>query len=64
MDYRNADGTVSEMCGNGVRVFARYLNEREREPNSIAVAAPISAALVNASPAGTKVWPSEVSPVP
>ncbi len=25
MDYRNADGSVSEMCGNGVRVFARHL---------------------------------------
>jgi diaminopimelate epimerase len=25
MDYRNADGSVSEMCGNGVRVLARYL---------------------------------------
>jgi diaminopimelate epimerase len=25
MDYRNADGSVSEMCGNGVRVFALYL---------------------------------------
>jgi len=25
MDYRNADGEASEMCGNGVRVFARYL---------------------------------------
>ena len=25
MDYRNADGSVSEMCGNGVRVFAHYL---------------------------------------
>ncbi|MFC4115744.1 diaminopimelate epimerase [Nonomuraea zeae] len=25
MDYRNADGGVAEMCGNGVRVFARYL---------------------------------------
>ncbi len=32
MDYRNADGSVSEMCGNGIRVFARYLNEREGEP--------------------------------
>jgi len=28
MDYRNADGSVSEMCGNGIRVFAAYL-ERE-----------------------------------
>ncbi|MDD2858056.1 MAG: diaminopimelate epimerase [Candidatus Nanopelagicales bacterium] len=26
MDYRNADGTVAEMCGNGVRVFIRYLD--------------------------------------
>ncbi|MFF9688612.1 diaminopimelate epimerase [Streptomyces sp. NPDC014623] len=25
MDYRNADGSVAEMCGNGVRVFARFL---------------------------------------
>jgi len=25
MDYRNADGSVAEMCGNGVRVFTRYL---------------------------------------
>ncbi len=27
MDYRNADGSVSEMCGNGVRVLAHYLAE-------------------------------------
>jgi tRNA dimethylallyltransferase/diaminopimelate epimerase len=26
MDYRNADGSVAEMCGNGVRVFALYLD--------------------------------------
>lgn len=25
MDHRNADGSVSEMCGNGARLFARYL---------------------------------------
>jgi diaminopimelate epimerase len=25
MDYRNADGSVSEMCGNGIRLFGRYL---------------------------------------
>jgi diaminopimelate epimerase len=25
MDYRNADGFPAEMCGNGIRVFARYL---------------------------------------
>jgi diaminopimelate epimerase len=25
MDYRNADGGLAEMCGNGIRVYARYL---------------------------------------
>lgn len=25
MDYRNSDGSVSEMCGNGVRAFAHFL---------------------------------------
>ena len=28
MDYHNADGSIAEMCGNGVRVFARYLREQ------------------------------------
>ena len=28
MDYHNADGSVAEMCGNGVRVYVRYLLER------------------------------------
>ena len=25
MDYRNSDGSLAEMCGNGIRVFAEYL---------------------------------------
>ncbi len=25
MDYRNADGSAAEMCGNGIRVYVRYL---------------------------------------
>jgi diaminopimelate epimerase len=28
MDYRNSDGSIAEMCGNGVRVFARFLLSR------------------------------------
>lgn len=28
MDYRNADGSVAEMCGNGARVFLRYLHAK------------------------------------
>jgi diaminopimelate epimerase len=27
MDYHNADGSPAEMCGNGIRVFARFLIE-------------------------------------
>jgi diaminopimelate epimerase len=27
MDYTNADGSISATCGNGLRVFARYLVE-------------------------------------
>lgn len=38
MDYRNADGSVAEMCGNGVRVFARYLVASGwAQPGSIAI---------------------------
>ncbi|MFN8126348.1 MAG: diaminopimelate epimerase [Candidatus Nanopelagicales bacterium] len=28
MDYRNSDGTLAEMCGNGARVFAQHLADR------------------------------------
>ena len=28
MDYRNADGSVAEMCGNGARVFAHWVRSR------------------------------------
>lgn len=30
MDYRNADGSQSQMCGNGARVFVRFLVESGR----------------------------------
>ncbi|MFI0423877.1 diaminopimelate epimerase [Spongiactinospora sp. 9N601] len=39
MDYRNADGSMAEMCGNGVRVFARYLVDAGlAEPGELPVA--------------------------
>jgi diaminopimelate epimerase len=38
MDYRNADGTVAEMCGNGIRVFLRYLMRSRLVTESAAVA--------------------------
>ncbi|MBD0324152.1 MAG: diaminopimelate epimerase, partial [Aldersonia sp.] len=34
MDYRNADGSIAEMCGNGVRVFAHFLATRGWETRS------------------------------
>jgi len=39
MDYRNADGSLSEMCGNGTRVFAAYLvREGLQAPGAFAIA--------------------------
>ena len=35
MDYRNADGSLAEMCGNGIRVMARYLVQRGHQPEGI-----------------------------
>lgn len=32
MDYWNADGSLAEMCGNGLRVFTRYLLEEDLVP--------------------------------
>ncbi|MCA1217450.1 diaminopimelate epimerase [Streptomyces sp. 8L] len=39
MDYRNGDGSVAEMCGNGVRVFARHLQRAGHvTPGDLAIA--------------------------
>jgi len=38
MDYRNADGSVAETCGNGIRVFLRYLIRSRLVRESAAVA--------------------------
>ena len=35
MDYLNGDGSVAEMCGNGIRVMARYLTDRGHQPSGI-----------------------------
>jgi diaminopimelate epimerase len=34
MDYRNADGSIAQMCGNGARVFAHYLHASGLESRS------------------------------
>jgi diaminopimelate epimerase len=38
MDYRNADGSIAEMCGNGTRVFAAYLREQELAGDTVVIA--------------------------
>jgi diaminopimelate epimerase len=38
MDYWNADGSIAEMCGNGVRVFTRYLLAHDLGPADLPIA--------------------------
>jgi diaminopimelate epimerase len=41
MDYWNSDGSIAEICGNGVRVFARYLvttGAAEATPDGLPIA--------------------------
>ncbi len=53
MDYRNADGSIAEMCGNGIRVFARYLLEHGLAASpSFAVATRSGIRQVRAEPDG------------
>ncbi len=35
MDYRNADGSIAEMCGNGVRCVAKYVADRGIVPGDV-----------------------------
>jgi diaminopimelate epimerase len=54
MDYRNADGSTAQMCGNGVRVFTHYLRAAGLEDRdefvvgSLAGARPVVVQQVNA----------------
>ena len=53
MDYRNADGSVAEMCGNGIRVFARYLlDEGWAAGTDMAIATRAGTRMVRAEPDG------------
>ncbi|WP_214108893.1 diaminopimelate epimerase [Acrocarpospora catenulata] len=53
MDYRNADGSLAEMCGNGMRVFARYLVDNGlAEPGEFGVATRAGIKRVRLGPVG------------
>ena len=60
MDYRNADGGLAEMCGNGVRVYARWLADAGWLPEG--PAAPLRlgtrAGVREVRFAGDATWPS------
>jgi diaminopimelate epimerase len=55
MDYRNADCSIAETCGNGLRVFARYLVSSEL------VATPVMTVATRAGPAIATVTDDAVS---
>ena len=61
MDYRNGDGSIAEMCGNGVRVFAHFLaahelvSERSFTVGSRAGARPVTVHSVTGSSADVTV---------
>ena len=53
MDYWNADGSVAEMCGNGIRVYARYLVDAGlAEPGTLAIGTRAGVRTVQVPPAG------------
>ena len=53
MDYWNADGSVAEMCGNGIRVYARYLVDAGlAEPGTLAIGTRAGVRTVQVPPTG------------
>lgn len=56
MDYWNADGSLAEMCGNGLRVFVEYLlREQLSDQPEFDVATRAGVKHVRATPAGIAV---------
>lgn len=58
MDYRNADGSIAEMCGNGIRVFAHYLHAvgwASADSAPLAIATRAGVKLLTAHPRGWEV---------
>jgi diaminopimelate epimerase len=53
MDYRNADGSLSEMCGNGIRVFAKHLFDEGLATSPVGIGTRAGDRTVTANPDGT-----------
>ncbi len=64
MDYRNADGSLSEMCGNGIRVLGRFLATHAdvdpRNPLPIATRAGVKTLIFDGNRITTDMGPPEV----
>lgn len=64
MDYWNPDGTLAEMCGNGLRVFVRYLIEEGLVPRpEVYIATRAGRRIVWEQPGGalrTEMGPAQV----
>ncbi|OBH10849.1 diaminopimelate epimerase [Mycobacterium sp. E1747] len=53
MDYRNADGSIAQMCGNGIRVFAHYLRASGMESrDEFVIGSPAGARTISVHHAG------------
>lgn len=53
MDYWNADGSLAEMCGNGIRVYARYLVDAGlAEPGPLSIGTRAGVRTVHVPPTG------------
>nr|WP_030272583.1 diaminopimelate epimerase [Streptomyces sp. NRRL B-24484] len=62
MDYRNSDGSIAEMCGNGVRVFAHYLVQAGlAKPGALAVATRAGVRRVRVAEPAADGTPGEVT---
>src|SRR6476661_112755 len=65
MDYRNADGSTSEMCGNGIRVFGRCRSAPGPAPRCSPSTGTWSASTWASPPSSARPrWPSAAGPGP
>jgi diaminopimelate epimerase len=64
MDYRNADGSIAEMCGNGIRVFVEYLRTTGRvTSDDVEVGTRAGVLKVSVDPKGYRVEMGVAQPI-
>jgi diaminopimelate epimerase len=63
MDYHNSDGSVAQMCGNGVRAYARYLVESGLAAGESKLRVATRSGVVDVSVDGASITASLPAPV-